>query len=99
MKGYKVLDENMCAIHGDGMTYELRKWYELQGEIIPCRRGYHFCKNINDVNIWYQVIGTKNRVFEVEAGGTIINCGYGISVASKITLTKEIDKKELLKNM
>lgn len=33
MKGYKVLDENMCAINGDGMTYELKEAYELQGKI------------------------------------------------------------------
>ena len=98
MKGYKILDENMCAIHGDGMTYELKEAYEMQGEIIPCARGYHFCQNIEDVNKWYNVLGTKNRVFEVEAGGTIINCGDGKSVASEITLTKEINKKELLKN-
>ena len=98
MKGYKVLDKNMCAINGDGMTYELKEAYEMQGEIIPCRRGYHFCKNIEDVNKWYQVLGTENRVFEVEACDAIINRGDGKSVASKITLKKEINKKELLKN-
>jgi len=29
VKGYKALNENINAIFGDGMHYELRKWYEM----------------------------------------------------------------------
>ena len=33
VKGYKALDEDMKAIFGDSMHYEIGKWYEVDGEI------------------------------------------------------------------
>ena len=45
--GYKAVDCNMKAFNGD-LTYEVGKTYVLGGPVIPCERGYHFCKTLED---------------------------------------------------
>ena len=45
VKGYKALSPNMAAIYGNGITYELGKWYKVDGEIKPCENGFHsYCE-------------------------------------------------------
>ena len=64
MKGYKALDKDMRATHGNGMQFELKKEYTVTGDVILCRNGFHFCKNIEYLNNFYDI--RKSRIFEVE---------------------------------
>ena len=93
VKGYKALSPNMAAIYGNGITYELGKWYKVDGEIKPCENGFHFCKKLEDTHRYYDLF--YSRLFEVEADGEIIEASDTTKmVCSKIRLVREILPKE-----
>ena len=91
-KGYKGLDEDMVAIHGDEMQYELEKWYEVDGKIKPCENGFHFCKKLEDTHWYYNLF--ESRLFEIEADGEVMEAGDTKMVCSKIRLVREILPEE-----
>ena len=99
MKGYKALSKDMKAIFGDGMQYELDKWYKMEGKIIPCERGYHFFDNIRD--IFYLFYRYNCDIYEIESKGNIIkdddNDYNGKYVCSEIKLVKRLTQEEINK--
>ena len=92
VKGYKALDEDMNAIHGDEMQYELEKWYEVDGEIKPCENGFHFCKKLEDTHWYYNLF--ESRLFEIEADEEVMEAGDTKMVCSKIRPVREILPEE-----
>ena len=92
VKGYKALSPNMAAIYGNGMTYELGKWYEVDGEIKPCENGFHFCRKLEDIQEYYDLF--HSRLFEIEADGKIMEASNTKMVCSKIRLVREILPEE-----
>ena len=62
MIGYKGTDKNMKCL---GFQYELGKWYEHDGELDLCAKGFHFCYYLSGVFSYYDMI--DSRVFKVEA--------------------------------
>ena len=95
IKGYKALSSDMKAVNGNGMTYELGKWYEVDGEIKPCENGFHFCKKLEDTHRYYNLF--KSRLFEIEADGEIMETAIYLptkKVCSRIRLVREILPKE-----
>ena len=92
VKGYKALDEDMKAIFGDGMHYEIGKWYEVDGEIKPCENGFHFCRKLEDTHRYYNLF--KSRLFEIEADRKIMEASNTKMVCSKIRLVREILPEE-----
>ncbi len=94
MKGYKALDQDMRAAYGNNMQYELGKIYTVDGEVIPCENGFHFCKKIEYLNCCYDI--ADSRIFEVEANG-IIRQNEIKYVAEKISLVRELSKEEIKK--
>ena len=94
MKGYKCLNENMCATLGDNMKYELGKEYTMYGDIKMGLRGYHFAIDLFWAFSSYYDI--KNiRIFEVEATGEIIQYIH-MYCTNKIKLVRELSKKEVI---
>ena len=93
MSGYKGFEANMTC---RGFQYEVGKTYEMDGEIEPCRRGFHFCRNMADVLNYYKAEGC--RYAKVEALGKIID-GEGKSVTDRIRIVKELTKEEVFKEM
>ena len=95
MRGYKALNEDMSTIHGD-MTYELNKEYEIEGELIMCENGYHFCTELIYVFMYYPF---NSRVFEVDTLDGILLKDYKFDkyCSSKIKLIGEISKEEINK--
>ncbi len=92
MKGYKALDMDMKAVNGNGMQYEMGKLYSIEGKVIPCYKGFHFCKSIEAVNSYYSI--KDSRIFEVEADGEIIDC-VGKYAAEKIMFVRELTQNEI----
>lgn len=92
MRGYKALDQDMEAIYGNGMQFELGKSYSIKGDVIPCHNGFHFCQYIENLNIYYSI--KNSRIFEIEADGEIIKHDDKY-VAEKIRLVRELTKKEI----
>ena len=68
--GYKGFNTDMTC---RGFQYEAGKVYEMDGEIEPCERGFHFCRNAADVLNYYG--GEDCRYVEVEALGKVIDDG------------------------
>ena len=62
MTGYKATDPDISC---RGFQFELNKWYEVEGEIIECKNGFHFCEQPSGVWNYYSDPGT--RVFKIEA--------------------------------
>ena len=93
MRGYKALNEDMSTLYGD-MTYELNKEYEIEGKLIMCENGYHFCKELINVFTYYP---SDSRVFEIDTlDGEIIEKGDKYCT-NKIKIIKEVSKDEINK--
>ena len=93
MRGYKALNEDMSTKYGN-MTYELDKEYEIEGKLIMCENGYHFCKELINVFNYYPL---DSRVFEIDTlDGEIIKEGDKYC-SSKIKLIREVSEDEINK--
>ena len=89
--GYKGFENDMTC---RGVQYEPGKVYEMDGEIKPCERGFHFCRNMTDVFEHYQ--GNDCRYAEVEALGKVID-GKNKSVTDKLRIVRELTQEEVFK--
>jgi hypothetical protein len=67
MLGYNAFNEDLTCME---FQYEIGGTYKLDGEPIPCERGFHFCKSIPDVYNYY-LKDDSTRVCKVEATGDI----------------------------
>ena len=93
MRGYKALNEDMSTKYGD-MIYELNKVYEIEGELIMCRNGYHFCTKLINVFTYYP---SDSRVFEIDTlDGEIIEKDDKYCT-NKIKIIKEVSEEEINK--
>jgi hypothetical protein len=85
MKAYKALRPDLTSKRRS-FQFEIGKKYSVEGEIIPCRNGFHACKNVRDVFRYYL---WDARIFEVELDGVIVRRPYKL-VAEHCTLIREI---------
>ncbi len=90
MKGYKALNMDMST-HG-GIIYEIGGKYTIAGKLKLYENGYHFCKCLEDIELYYKI--AESRIFEIEADGEIID-GENKSCAESITLVRELSKEEI----
>lgn len=63
VEGYKGTDKNMKCMD---LQYELNMDYVMEDDPELCRKGFHFCKNLEDVYGYYYKNG-YNRFFKVKA--------------------------------
>lgn len=92
MKGYKAVDQNMRAIRGNNMQFELGKTYSVSGEVVLCKNGFHFCEKIEYISGFYDF--ENSRIFEVEASG-VIKSGSQKYAAERIEIVRELTKEEI----
>ena len=82
MKAYKGFNEKLqCSPNGKPFQYEIGKEYEHEGEVKPCRSGFHACKSPLDV-LWYYPPNTS-RYCEVEVDDDCKGDNSDSKVASK----------------
>ena len=86
MKGYKAFDNNLSC---RGYQYEIGKTYTFDGDPIPCKQGFHFCKSIAECYEFYPK-NTDTRICEIEAIGDIVTDGEIKYCTNKITIGREI---------
>ena len=91
--GYKGFTHDMTC---RGFQYEIGQTYEMDGEINPCKRGFHFCPKMADVFNYYDEKGC--RYAEVEAVGKVVEYGDK-SVTNKIRIIRELKWAEVLEAM
>ena len=88
---YKGFDKNLkCRCS----QFEVGKEYTQEGEIIPCKNGFHACENPFDVLDYYNDIDGKYCI--VEQSGNIVQDGNKIA-SSKIKIKTEIGFTGLFK--
>lgn len=92
MKGYKVFNPDWTC---KGFRYEVGKTYEIEGEPILCKRGFHFCEKAVDCFRFYE-FNSDNKVAEVEALGEVISNGCK-SCTNRITIVRELSWDEVLR--
>ena len=94
MKAYKGTDKNLQC---KGLQYELGKETVHKGEVVPCKEGWHACKNPLDVLAYY-IPADGARYFEVDCDGDIKHHNDDSKIAcQKITLKTEIGLLGLVK--
>ena len=91
VKGFKMTNNDMTCRN---FKYEIGKEYHLEGEIIPCRNGFHFCKELSNCLNYYDNIKGNKRFFEIEAWGKVIDRGDK-SVANNIKFIRELSIDEV----
>lgn len=89
MKGYKAFNQDMTC---RGYKYEIGKTYHMDGEIVPCKRGFHFCKSIIDCYRFYP-IGEKIIICEVESGDVVITDDNIKWVTNELTIIAKVDEQ------
>ncbi len=86
MRGYKLMESDMTCM---GFQYELNKEYSIEGELIICENGFHFCENPFNCLGYYDNIKGNKRLFLVEVLGEVIT-ENDKSVTNKIKIVEEI---------
>ncbi len=88
-KGYKATNKNMQC---KGVQFALGEWQEVEGDLIECRNGFHFCTEL--AHTWEFYTEITDRRFECEVEDVLdIKEQPGVvfkRVARRIRLTKEL---------
>ena len=92
MRGYKVFNPDWTC---RDFKYAVGQTYEMEGEPICCKRGFHFCTDLKDCFDYYK-FDPNNKVAVIEAFGAIDTEGDK-SCANKITIIEEITWEEVLR--
>lgn len=87
IRGYKATNNDMTCI---GYQFEVGGKFHHDGDVIPCKSGFHFCTSIDDIFGYYS---TDCRIFEVIGSGTLKSHTNKI-VCSDIEFVREIDYAE-----
>ena len=96
VKGYKAFWQDWTC---RGFRYEVGKTYKHEGEIEPCKSGFHFCRELKDCLDYYRLDNDEIIVFaEVEALGKVID-HENKSVTDEIRIVKEIPIEEVMKQI
>ena len=96
MKGYKGFDKDLKC---KGFQYDIGKEFELDGKMVICEKGFHFCKELIDVMNFYNT-KNGNRFCEIEATGEIVeDHEQKKCCTNKIKIIKEIPIEEVLKKV
>jgi hypothetical protein len=103
MKGYKVLDGNLCNQYG--FQYEFNKIYSLNGKLVWRENGFHFCSK-PETTLKYADKDKDYVITTIDALGNIV-CGddyfenryYGITglyATDKYVITGTISIDEVI---
>lgn len=94
-KGFKK--ETDGTLRCMNFEYEPGKVYVFDGTPELCKRGFHFCKNLIDVDKHYSFEDNKHVFYKVRASGKIIDgSDMTKSVCSKLELLEEVPQKEVV---
>lgn len=87
--GYKAIHRNWT---NRGFKFEIGKTYKHEGDIVPCKSGFHFCENAVDCFEYYPF--GQCIIVKVRASGKIIKEGTKFC-ASEITIDDVFELEEI----
>lgn len=96
--GYKVFNPDWSCQPDKGKSpvfYTVGGMYEIEGELIICRNGIHFCNRVLDCFNYY-AFDPNNKVALVEILGEIVTKGNK-SATSRLKVVRELAWEEVLK--
>lgn len=93
MKGYKGFNPDMTC---RGFQYEVGKVYETDKPIALCAHGFHFCKELIDCFMYYNLYGNKFAVVEA-LGDVDEDEATGKCVTNKIKIVEILSENDVLK--
>uniref|UniRef100_A0A7C3WHN9 DUF7666 domain-containing protein n=1 Tax=Desulfobacca acetoxidans TaxID=60893 RepID=A0A7C3WHN9_9BACT len=82
MKLYKVLAKGQMSCYGKEMVWEPGRWYEIAGDLVPCRNGFHLCRE-QDLLDWLH-----EEIWEADYEGEAMDHGNKL-VVRKARITKQ----------
>jgi len=82
MKLYKVLAKGQMSCHGGDHVWEPGRWYEVTGDLVPCRNGFHLCRE-QDLLDWLH-----EEIWEAQYSGEVLDGGNKV-VVRKARITKQ----------
>jgi len=86
--GYKAFNNDMMC---RGYQFEIGKTYTIDGNPILCKRGFHFCTDMQKCFNYYEM---DSRICEVVAEDVIE--GKDKNVCRTITIVRELSQKEIM---
>ena len=91
MIAYKGTNKLKCI----NITYEVGKTYEIIGDVIWCQSGFHLCRKLDDVMLYYNYTHKNVDIMEIEVDeNDIVKEKWKKIVARKIKILRIIPKKE-----
>lgn len=81
------------SVYGKQTRYEVGETYETTEQLELCKSGFHFCKTIQSINLFYLLSGRRLVVFEIDVLGDIIE-GKDKSVTNKFKINRIVPKAE-----
>ncbi len=88
MKYYKAFNNDLTC---RDIQFEIGKEYTFNGEPIPCKQGFHFCKSVADCYNYYPMT-EETRICEVKPTGDIKTDDEVKYCTNKILIVKEVKK-------
>lgn len=93
MKTYKIIPENWTTL---GHKYQIGKTYKTDGEIKPCRNGFHSCRELSDCYNFYSNSEGLCHVCIAEISNDFVEQEIIKKIASReITILQELNQKEI----
>ena len=62
MEGYKIMDDDYTC---RGFHYEPNHSYSIDENIIPCRKGFHFCRKLTDCFNYYRPTAHSDMAYKI----------------------------------
>ena len=95
---YKGFDEKLCCNPDNkSFQYEIGKEYEMDGNPVKCKNGFHSCENPLDVFIYYAP--GESRYAQTEVYGKIDRDTIDSKIASsKIKIKVEIGLRQIIED-
>jgi hypothetical protein len=91
-KGFNINSNNQ--LYCRDMIFEVGKTYTLKGDPIMCQQGYHYCRNLNDIDQHYNL--RSSVICEVEIlGKTVHDTDGRKSCTNKIKIIKMLTKEQV----
>ncbi|MGL5077432.1 MAG: pentapeptide repeat-containing protein [Waterburya sp.] len=63
VRGYKATDKDMKCL---GVQFVLGEWQEIEGELIECENGFHFCTELAHTYIFYPSKSARRFICEAQ---------------------------------
>ena len=78
--------------------FKENEWSEEIDEIMPCKRGYHYCTNLFEIfNYYFGALDKDIAIYICEVGDKIIKTSTSKCVTNKIKPIKRLGREDIIR--